>query len=80
MFFLEFSSFLYDAANGGNLISGSSVFSKPSLDIWTFLAHVMMKPTMQDFKHDLTSVGDECNYPMVSTFFSTTFADSNTSR
>ena len=78
--FLEFTCFLYDPANVSNLISGSSVFSKPSLDIWTFLAHVMMKPTMQDFKHDLTSVGDECNYPMVSTFFSTTFADSNTSR
>ena len=32
----------------------------------------MLKPSMQDFKHDLTSVGDECNCPMVSTFCSTT--------
>ena len=70
--FLEFPSFLYDSANVGNLISGSSVCSKPSLDIWKFLAHVMMKPTMQDFKHDLTGVGAECNCLMFRTFFSTT--------
>ena len=69
--FLEFPCFLYDPANVGNLISGSSVCSKPSLDIWKFLAHVMMKPTMQDFKHDLTGVGAECNCPTVSTFINT---------
>ena len=55
------------------LISGSSAFSKPSLDVWEFLVHVMLKPGMQDFKHDLTSMGDEYNCPMVRTFFSTTF-------
>ena len=49
------------------MISDSFSFSKPSLDIWTFL--VCIKP---DFKHDLTSMGDECNCPMVSTFFGTT--------
>ena len=70
--FLEFPSFLYDPMNVGNLISGSSSFCKPSLDIWKFLVHIMLKPSMQDFKHDLTSMGDECNCPMVSTFFSTT--------
>ena len=69
--FLEFPSFLYDPANAGNFISGSSSFSKPSLDIWKFLVHIMLKPSMQDFKHVLTSVGDGCNCPMVSTFFST---------
>ena len=69
--FLEFPSFLYDSLNVGNLISGSSSFSKPSLDIWKFLVCLMLKPSMQDFKHDLTSMGDECNCPMVSTFFST---------
>ena len=57
--FLEFPSFLYDPANVGNLISGSSSFSKPSLDVWKCLIHVMLKPSMQDFKHDLTSTGDE---------------------
>ena len=56
--FLEFPCFLYGPANVGNLISGSSAFSKPSLDIWKFLVHVMLKPSMQDFKHDLTGMGD----------------------
>ena len=70
--YLKFPSFLYDPANVVNLISGSSSFSKASLDIWKFLVHIMVKLSMQDFKHDLTSVGDECSCPMVSTFFSTT--------
>ena len=57
----------------GNLMSSSSPFSKPSLDIWEFLVCTMLlKPSMQDFKHDLTSMGDECNCLMVSTFFGTT--------
>ena len=58
---LEFPSFLCDPANIGNLISGSSFFSKPSLDIWKFLIHIMLKLSMQDFKHDPTSTGDEFN-------------------
>ena len=70
--FIEFPCFVYDSVNIGNLISGSSAFSKPSLDIWKFLVHIMLKPSMQDFKHDLTSMGDECNCLMVSTFFGTT--------
>ena len=59
--FLEFPCFLYDPANVGTLISGSSSFSKLSLDIWTFLVHIILKPSMQDFKHDLISMGEECN-------------------
>ena len=70
--FLEFSCFLYDPVNVGNLISGSSVLSKPSLDIWEFLVCIMLKPSMQDFKHDLTSMGDEYNCQMVRSFFGTT--------
>ena len=70
--FLEFPSFLYDLANVGNLTSSSSSFSKPSMDMWKFLVPIMLKPSMQDFKHDLTSLRDECNCPMLSTFFSTT--------
>ena len=69
---MEFSSFLYGPPNVGNLISGSSSFSKPNLDIWRFLVHIMLKPNMQDFKHDHTSMGDECNFLMASIFFSTT--------
>ena len=68
--FLEFPCFLYDPANVGNLISGSSSFAKPSLGIWNVLVRIMLKPSMQDFKRDLPSVGDESNCPMASTFFS----------
>ena len=57
--------------NVGSLISSSS-FSKSSLDIWKFLVCIMLRPSMQDFKYDLTSMGDDCNCPMVSTFFGTT--------
>ena len=42
--FLKFPCFLYNLANVGNLISSSSPFSKPSLDIWKFLVHIMLKP------------------------------------
>ena len=59
--FLEFPSFLYDPVNVGNLISGSSAFSKPILDIWKFLVCMMLKPSIQDFKDDINSMGDECN-------------------
>ena len=71
MFFLELPCFLYDPANVGNLISGSFFFSKHSLDIWKFLVHIILKSSMQDFKHDITSMGDECNCLMVSTLFGT---------
>ena len=59
--FLEFPSFLYDPANLGNLLAGSSSFSKPSLDIWILLVCIMLKPSMQDFRPDLTSMEDECD-------------------
>ena len=67
---LKFPCFLYNPANVGNLTFGSSSFSKPSLDIWIFLVHIMLKSSMQDFKHDLSSMGYECNCPMISTLFS----------
>ena len=68
---MEFPCSLYDPAYVGNLIYGSSALSKPTLDIWKFLVHVMLKPSLQYIKHDLTSMGDECNGLMVSTLFST---------
>ena len=57
--FLEFLWFLYGSTNVASSISGSSAFSKSNLDIWKFLVHIMLKLSMQDFKHDLTSMGDE---------------------
>ena len=56
MFFLEFSCFLDDPTDVGNLISGSSAFSKSSLYIWKFTVHILLKPGMEDFEHDLVSV------------------------
>ena len=70
--FLKFPCFLFNPVNVDNLISSSSSFSKPSLDTWKFLVCIMLKPSMQDFKHDLTSMGDECDCLMVSTFFGIT--------
>ena len=63
--FLEFSCFLYDPAKAGNLISGSSAFSKSSLYIWKFSVHIMLKLNMRDFEHNLTGTGDECNHTVV---------------
>ena len=51
--FLEFPNFLYDPETVGNLISSSSSFSKPNLNIWKFLVCIMLKPSMQGFKHGL---------------------------
>ena len=52
--FLEFSCFFDDPMNVGNLISGSSAFSKSSLYIWKFLVHILPKdPSLQDFEHIL---------------------------
>ena len=49
--FLEFPCFFLDPMDVGNLISGSSAFSKSSLNIWKFLVHVLLKPSLKDFEH-----------------------------
>ena len=54
--FLELSSFLYDPTDVGNLISGSSAFSKSSLNIWKFSVHVLLKPGLKKFEHYFASV------------------------
>ena len=54
--FLELSCFFNDPMDAGNLISGSSVFSKTSLNIWKFAAHVLLKPGLQNFEHYFASV------------------------
>ena len=54
--FLEFPGFFYDPTDVGNLISGSSAFSKSSLYIWKFSVHVLLKPNSKDFEHYLGSM------------------------
>ena len=54
--FLEFPYFLHDPTDVGNLISGSSAFSKYSLYIWKFSVHVLLKPSLKDFEHNLASM------------------------
>ena len=63
--FLEFPGFFYDPMDVGNLISGSSIFSKSTMYIWKFSVHVLLKPSLDDFGHDLGSMWDECNYVVV---------------
>ena len=57
--FLEFSCFLVDPTNDGNLISGSSAFSKTSLNLWKFTVHVLLKPGLENFEHYFASVWDQ---------------------
>ena len=54
--FLELSYFFDDPMDVGNLISGSSAFSKTSLNIWKFTVHVLLKPRLKDFEHYFASV------------------------
>ena len=54
--FLELSCFFDDPADVGTLISGSYAFSKSSLNIWKFTVHVLLKPGLENFEHDFTSV------------------------
>ena len=54
--FLELSCFFDDPAVVGNLISGSSAFPKPTLDIWKFLVHIMLKLSMQDLSMTLLAL------------------------
>ena len=71
--FLELSCFFYDPTDVGNLISGSSAFSKSSLNIWKFTVHVLLKPGLENFEHYFTSMWDECNCVVVWAFFGVAF-------
>ena len=71
--FLELSCFFDDPADIGNLISGSSAFSKTSLNIWKFSVHVSLKPGLENFEHYFSSIWDECNCAVVWAFFSIAF-------
>ena len=54
--FLELSCFFDDPADVGNLISGSSAFSKTSFNMWKFVVHVLLKPGLENFEHYFTSM------------------------
>ena len=54
--FLELSFFFYDPMDVGNLISGSSAFSKSSFNSWKFSVHILLKPSLENFEHYFTSV------------------------
>ena len=56
MFFLKLSCFFHDLADVGNLISGSSAFSKNSLNIRKFTVHILLKPGLENFEHYFTSM------------------------
>ena len=71
--FLELSCFFDDPADVGNLISGSSAFSKTSWNIWKFMVHVLLKPGLENFEHYFTSMWDECNCVVVWAFFGIAF-------
>ena len=53
---LELPSFFDDPADVGSFISGSSAFSKSSLNIWKFTVHVLVKPGLENFEHYFTSM------------------------
>ena len=66
--FLEFPCFFYDPTDVGNLISGSSAFSKSSLNIWKFSDHVLLKPHLENFEQFFASMWDKGNCTVVWSF------------
>ena len=62
--FLELSYVFHDPADVGNLISGSSAFSKTSLNIWKFTVHILLKPGLENFEHYFISL-DNANFHLL---------------
>ena len=73
MFFCNSLAFFDDPADVGNLVSGSSAFSKSSLHIWNFMVHILLKPGWENFEDYFTSVWNECNCAVVWAFFGIAF-------
>ena len=71
--FLELSCFFDDPTDVGNLISGSSAFSKSSLNILKFTVHVLFKPGLENFEYYFASMWDECSCVIVWAFFDIVF-------
>ena len=70
---LEFSCFFYDPMDVGNLISGSSAFSKSRLNIWKFSVYKLLKSSLESFEYFFVRVLNECNCAVVCTFFGIAF-------
>ena len=66
---MEISCFFHDPMDVGNLVSGSSAFSKNYLNIRNFTVHVLLKAGLENFEHHFTSMWDECNCVVVLAFF-----------
>ena len=66
--FLELFCFFNDPIDVGNLISGSSAFSKSSLNIWKLLVHILLKPSLDNFERYLDSMWNRCNFVLVWAF------------
>ena len=71
--FMELSCFFNDPVDVVSLISGSSVFSKYSLNIWKFSVHILLKPSLENLKHYFASVWDGFNCVVLWTFFGIAF-------
>ena len=73
MFFWNSVAFFHNPVDVGNLIFGSSAFSKTILNIWKFTVHVLLMPGLENFERYVTSVCDECNCAVVRAFFGVAF-------
>ena len=71
--FLELFCYFDDPVDVGNLISGSSAFSKSCLNVWKLMVHILLMLGLENFEHCFTSVWDECNCAIVWTLFSLPF-------
>ena len=71
--FRELSCFFKYPTDVGNLISGSSAFSKSNLNIWKFTVHILLKPSLKNVERYFTSVWGECNCAVVWAFFGIAF-------
>ena len=67
--FLEFPCFFCDLMNVGSLLSGYSASSEPTLYIWKFLIHILLKLSLKDFEYNLASMWNESSCMVVWTFF-----------
>jgi len=71
--FLELSCVFSDPEDVDKLISGSSAFSKSSLNIWKFTVHILLKTGLENFEHYFASMCDECHCVVIWTFFGIAF-------